>query len=454
MRRIETHRPRVPWTWVVWMTGPWLALYYVDNVSNGGPLTFTLRKFVENPALIGFLTSLNVAFNFLVGVAVNYMSDRVWTRWGRRRPFLIVGWTGAAVAMACVPLAPNLWTLAAIVVVYQFFSDIAKPVESLSNEVIPPSQRGRAGSVHNIAQQLLGLLFFGVLLVQFDEIHELPLFGRTFALSGETTLYWAGSALLLLVVLFLAFRVRETPPPERIAREPFVFRTFVREVFGRRQGWLVYLLYATPLIAAPTGNFHVLLRTDQLGFTKAQLGQAITIGMVVMIALFAPLGGYLADRLPRLRLLQVGLLGPALVEFVFFLHLRYVAHYSISFPTLVVYGILASAMATCVWIVWGALIFDYIPSERYGTVGAGLTFVGGLVPFVTINLAGLWITGFTKLFGPAGGGDYDYSSIYVLQLGGAAIAFALTLFFQREERRGHVRPLGRLERAGPPPAAR
>lgn len=445
MRKIETHSPRVPWTWVVWMTGPWMALYFIDNI-NGAPLTFTIRKFIENPALIGFLTSLNVAFNFLVGVAANYMSDRIWTRWGRRRPFLIFGWTGVAIAMACIPFATNVWALAAIIVAYQFFADLAKPVEPLYNEVIPPGQRGRAASVRNIAQQLIGLVFFGVLLAQFDDVHEFTLLGRDFRLSGETTLYWTGSALIFAIVLFLVFRVRETPPCERVTREPFALRTFFREVFGQRQWWLIYLLYVTPMIAAPTGNFHMLLRTEQLGFSKEQLAYAITFGLVILIVIILPLGGYFADRISRMLLLRIGLIGPAMIEFVFFLHLRFVANYSISLTTLIVYGTLAAAMATCMYIVWGALIFDYIPSERYGTVSAGLTFVGGIVPFLTINFSGLWITGFTKLFGAPGGGDYDYSSIYVFQLAGGALALGLTYFFQRQERRGHVLPLGRLER--------
>lgn len=446
VNKIETHRARVPWSWVGWMTGPWLALYYIDNVSNAGPLAFTIRKFVENPALIGFLSSLNVAFNFVVGVGANYMSDRIWTRWGRRRPFLIVGWTGVAIAMACVPLATNVWSLAGIVIVYQFFADLAKPVEPLYNEVVPPGQRGRAASVRNIAQELLGLVFFGVLLAQFDAVHEFEWFGRSWSLTGEETLYWAGSALIGGVVLFLAFWVRETAPPERVENGGFKPKVFLRDVFGQRQWWMVYLLYITPMVAgAGIGSFSALMQTEQLGFTKAQLGISISVGLVVMIAIFAPLGGYLADRVARMRLLRIGLVGPAVVQLVFFLHLRFVADYSISLVTLILYGVAASALATCMYLVWGALIYDYIPTKRYGTVSAGLTSVAGIAPFITINLAGLWVTGFTKVFGAPGGGDYDYSSLYILQVFCAALALAITFYFEREERRGRVRPLGRLE---------
>ena len=75
MIKIETHRAHVPWSWVTWMTGPWLVLYYIDNVTGGGPLTFTIRKFVENPIVIGLLGSMSVAFTFTVGAAASCGED-------------------------------------------------------------------------------------------------------------------------------------------------------------------------------------------------------------------------------------------------------------------------------------------------------------------------------------------------------------------------------------------
>ena len=50
-------------------------------------------------------------------------------------------------------------------------------------------------------------------------------------------------------VIFLMFAVRETPPPGGIRREPFRPGIFFRDIFGHRQWWMVYLLYACPIIA-------------------------------------------------------------------------------------------------------------------------------------------------------------------------------------------------------------
>jgi len=449
MKKIETDRPRVPWSWAAWMTGPWLALFYLDNLSDGGPLTFTIRRFVDSPVLIGLLSSVNVAFNFTVGVAASYMSDRIWTPWGRRRPFLIVGWVGAALMMFLMPFTTSVWTLVAVVLAMQFFTDVAKPLEPLYNEVVPPSQRGRAGTMRNIGQQLMGLFFFGVLMAQFDTVHELTLGGKAWRLSGETVVFWTGGLLTLGMAVFLALGVKENRPTvQEPGTEPGL-RTFLRDVFGRRQWWMVYLLYSTPLVAGPTGgSFTVLMQTEQLGFSKAEMGFAVSVGMIVMMVLFAPLAGYLTDHMSRMRLLRIGIVGPTVVELIFFLHVRFVADYSIPLSTWIAYGLVGSALKTCAYLVWGALVFDYIPRNRFGTVSAGLVFVSGLVPFVLTNLSGLWVTGFTRVFGPVGGGNYDYSSLYVMQVGFAAVALWMTYFFEREERRGRVRPLGRAEVEG------
>ncbi|HTO05190.1 MAG TPA: MFS transporter [Opitutus sp.] len=448
MTKIETHRAHVPWSWVTWMTGPWLVLYYIDNVTGGGPLTFTIRKFVENPIAIGLLGSMSVAFTFTVGAAASYMSDRVWTRWGRRRPFLMVGWLGVAVAMMLMPLAPNIGVLVGILILMQVSAAVAKPLEPLYNEVVPPCQRGRAATIRNVAQQLMGLFFFGVLVAQFDSVHSFAAFGRAFEVRGETVLYWCGAVITLAGILFLAFQVREIPPRVPVVRERLGMREFFRDVFGQRQWWMVYLLYITPMLAGTGGGgFGVLMTTEQLGFTKAEHGYAVSIGLVVAIAIFAPVAGYLTDKTSRMRLLRIGIVGPTVVELLYFFYLRYMADYSIPLSALIGFGLAANAFKTCVFLVWGALIFDYIPSNRFGTVSAGLTIFSGLTPFLMINLTGFWVTGFTKIFGSPGAGDYDYSSMYVLQVGCAALALALTFWFQREERKGHVVPLGRLEAA-------
>src|SRR6202048_1275833 len=45
---------------------------------------------------------------------VGYLSDRTWTRLGRRRPYFLVGSMLAAAALFLMPRSPTLWVAAAL----------------------------------------------------------------------------------------------------------------------------------------------------------------------------------------------------------------------------------------------------------------------------------------------------------------------------------------------------
>lgn len=430
------------------MAVPWVTFNYTEMCS-GMPMVFTMRKFIEDPALISLLSSLNITFNFVVGAVVSYMSDRIWTRWGRRRPLLIVGWTGLAVTLLLLPLARNLWTLAALIVLYQFFQDVAKPYEPLYNEVIPPHQRGRAGIIRNLTQNLSAIFFNAVLIAQFDRDYGIDALGGGITITGETVLYWIGAAGTLLTVAFLVLKVRETPPARSIRRERFVPRQFLRDVFGHRQWWFVYLLYLCPILASGAGGgpspFLPLFLAEQLHFTKAEIGWSSGAVMVLNLILFVPLSGLLADRVSRLRLFQVALIGQALAHFAFFLYARCLADFVVSLPVATAFLAANSAFVYLGYVLWGPLVYDYVPSERYGTVSAGFSFAGGLAGFLCLNASGLWVKGFTALFGRGGTGAMDYSSVFAFQLPAGLAALALARCFEREVKRSRIIAHGRLE---------
>lgn len=441
--KVTTQQAKIPWLWTVYMSYPWVVFLYSEFCS-GMPLTFTMRKFIENPGLISFLASLNVAFNFLVGVITSFMSDRIWTRFGRRRPFLILGWAGVAVAMTLVPLAQNIWQLFAIIVFYQFCQDVAKPYEPLFNEVIPAAQRGRAATVRNIMQHLVIMFFFTVLLGKFDKKYDIGTSGL--AITGEMMIYWLGTLAMVGSVAFLLFGIREVMPPEGIDRTPVTVRGCIRDIFGNRHAWMVYMLYACPSIAgAGTATLIPLLQTEQIGFTKQQVGWAAGIGTPFSLLLFIPLAGYLADRMSRVRMFQLGIAIPAAIQLVLFFYLRYVVNYQIALSTWIVFGLTGAAFSTMMNLVWGPLVYDYIPSNRMGTISAGFSFISGITGFVFMNLGGQWVLLWTRLFGPAGAAKYDYSGLYVLSFALAMIALAITILFQREVNKGRVIPYGQIE---------
>jgi Major Facilitator Superfamily. len=443
--RITTQQAKIPWSWAVCMMLPWTTLHYSDLLS-GSPLTFTLRKFADQPALIAFLSSLNIAFNFIVGAIASYTSDRIWTRWGRRRPFLIVGWTGAAVVTAGIPLAPNLWILAGLVVLYQFFIDVAKPYEPLYNEVVPPSQRGRAGVLRSVATTLNGLVFNGVLLVNFDRNYGQIFEGWSFEVRGEHLIYWAGAVLTIVTMIFIVFAVREVPPRGGVVHERFRFGKFFRDVFADRRWWMVYALYACPMVSGAAARVFVpLTLTEQVGLTKAQFGWIETITMVANLVLFVPLSGYLADRFSRLKLMQIAMVGSAAVNALLFVMLRLDFVATPVVVAICLFSGVGGGFIALKYLIWGPLVYDFIPSDRFGTVSAGFSFVGGVAGFLMINLGGLWVQVFSSFLGSDSSAGFDYSSIFVLQFLLSFVAVWFIGKFAQGVREGRILTYGSQE---------
>lgn len=447
---IVTHKPRVPWWWVTVMTLPWGATYLLALV-NDQAVTFTIRKFTPDPSLIALLCSVNLMTNVLVGAPASYMSDRIWTPWGRRRPFIIGSRLGSALLLLLVPFMPSLWVFALFNIVLQAVIDLGTPAESLYFEIIPQPQRGRAVAMRHIFMGLCGVFFTSVLLANFDRsfawrLPALP----TLHCTGEQLVYVVTAVALLGIAALYMFFVRETPVHSSLVGQSFHLRAYLRDVFGDHRWHAVYMLYVVPtFIKAGTAAFIPLLITDRFGYSKAQMAKVMLPLMLTQLAVIAPLIGWLADRLPRIRIMQCGLLGTLGWVIGYWLYLRFCAPGGV--PSLFFifgYGLIGEALTTTTAVPAGALLFDLIPSNRMGTLSSGFGLINSFLMVVFMNACGFFIRIYSRLFYPANRIDsskYDYTALYLFQALMAAGGVALFLYFLRQYKRGKVIEYGKLE---------
>lgn len=113
----------------------------------GGAFLFSLKKFLDNPAGLTFIMSVPTLLHMVFAPYVNLMSDRIWARYGRRKPFALAGWILAMVAMALMPFMPNFWMLIVAYLAYQVALNLRGPMDPLNNEIVPPWQRGRFAAI-------------------------------------------------------------------------------------------------------------------------------------------------------------------------------------------------------------------------------------------------------------------------------------------------------------------
>lgn len=183
------------------------------------------------------------AFFALVGNPLfGKLSDRTTSRFGRRRPWLILGVAGALVGLSVVALAPNMWVVVAgwCLVQLSFNAALAALVAVLPDQV-PISQRGTVGAflgigipvastigtalvaaLPGIGLKLLGpALVSAVLLVVFaamlkdkvitkeqvTEPYTLAEFGRSFYINPKKapdfSWAWLGRFLLFMGLSYL-----------------------------------------------------------------------------------------------------------------------------------------------------------------------------------------------------------------------------------------------------------
>ena len=144
---IITRQPRIPFSWLLMAMVPWVFFYFMGS-ANAVNL-FILNRLIDNPAGLTFVLSLpGLVFAFLpLGPFISYTSDRIWTRFGRRKVFLVIGFSGVALVMVCYPLAPNIWVFIGLMFLGPLVGAFNSPFEALKLEIIPPAMRGRAAKM-------------------------------------------------------------------------------------------------------------------------------------------------------------------------------------------------------------------------------------------------------------------------------------------------------------------
>jgi len=393
----------VPFLWIVLMNLTWFIGIYTMFVV-GTVMPFTLRRFTDDTRLIGLVCSVGLWFGIILGPLVNYVSDRIWTRFGRRRPFMLVAVCGSLLATISIPFIPTLAPLILVVVISSILGDVGSTQEPLWLEVIPPGQRGQGFAVRAWAVNMSSVLFFQLMFAQMDHRYHF----RKFTLTGEQTCYLSAALLQLGYFILLAFMIRETRPAGVHLREPgeiesahlirvihgafaerrwwhylllsplpvpwllriaertqqrwvllllfpvaFLVR-FVRDVFGEKRWWWVYLFYISGSFITAGGNFANLMLVEQFHYSKPNIALTGWPVMILSNLLITPFMGWFADRLPRIRPLVLGTVSLGGGAGLWYCYRRWSVVPKLELPPFWAMMILATlaAVATGAFVIW------------------------------------------------------------------------------------------------------
>ena len=408
---IAFDKPR-PWWFVLGIMLGQLGIF----IALMGPATVSIQikasQLASSPAEAASITAFAVAPGALAAVIFNALggriSDRSTSRFGRRRPWLIIGALGMLVGLALIALAPG----AALMAVGWFLAQaagnlaLAAYVASIADQ-LSPAQYGRASGLVGIASNLAVMIATWLASV----------------LTGNMiALFLVPGLIGMVLVLVFAFMLPE--PVLRENRLPFNLRelvlTFWRNPvkfpdFGLAWGGRFTIILASFMFT----TFRVLYMENHLGLEPGDAVRAVATGVTIytvtsMVA--SLLAGWLSDVLGRRKILVAASI------LIFGLATYLLLHADTVTAFYVVEAIMGLAYGTYIAVDL-ALVLEVLPDREQAGKDMGVFNIANALPQSLAPAFG----GF--LLANLGGGT-DFTALLVAALVAAVIGAVLTMFIR------------------------
>ena len=175
-----------------------------------------------DPHNLSYFWILPPLMGIIVQPIVGTLSDRTWTRLGRRIPYLLVGAIAAVAVMCLLPNAGSfrfsigsamIFGLVALMLLDTSINMAMQPFKMMVGDMVNEKQKGFAFSIQSFlcnAGSLAGYLF--PILFTWIGISNLAAPG----VVPDSVIYsfYIGAAVLILCVIYTVFKVKEMPPAE------------------------------------------------------------------------------------------------------------------------------------------------------------------------------------------------------------------------------------------------
>ena len=429
------------------------AYWFATNFLWGALLVIMLpgemRHMVPNDrvAAIGLLGGLSALVALVVPLLIGELSDRCASKFGRRRPFMIlgVGINVVGLALMCLaymtstPLGPSgtsgfwptiaflmrspsfLWFLAAYMIVQLGNNISSASYSGVIPDLVPQDQRGVASGYMALMSQL-GTLF-GVLGC-----------GKLLSGQPEVIKYIAVGSALVGLALITILGIKETPLPQKPPKidwklyfqslwiDPKLYPDFAWVWITRA---LVMLGFYSVL---PFVNYYFV---DVIGIENPDGPAAMMTGLLLISSCLSGIyGGILSDRIGRKRVVYIANVLIAIVALSFI--------FCRTIPQVLIAGsIFGLGYGAYISVDW-ALGTDVLPNKKSAGKEMGVWHIAMTLPqTIAAPFAGDLILRFgkTPYIAPDGIPSVHYTiNGYAAVFGLCAICFALGAFFLKNVR--------------------
>ena len=347
---------------------------------------------------VAILGSITASFANLLAGAI---SDRTTSRFGRRRPWMVVGALGTVASYFVIMMAQSAIQLMAGIVCFQVaFNLLFSALLAVLPDRVPDAQKGRVAAFLSLGHPIgamAGAILVGGLLV------------------GEAPRYFAIGIVLLVAIAPFALALNDPPLP-RGQRPPFDWREFLAGFWINPRAYpdfaLAWISRFMVLVAITLTQCYMLFYLqDALHYPDLFPGQRAEQGMALLTTVATcanvacgMLGGMLSDRLKRRKLFAAGaaiVLSGAMLVFSMVP----------GWPVVVVGFVIFGCAVGCYYAVDIALVSQVLPSQKDAGKDLGVINLANTLPQAMAPVLAMWVLGPTHV---------NYHALYLVAAGLAA----------------------------------
>lgn len=274
---------------------------YQQSLLDAGREIPNVVGFRLGPTLAFFVMTWDNLINVFVQPWAGSKSDSTWNRFGRRKPWILIGAPIAAIAFTMIPIANTLFAIMVFILITNFGMALFRsPTVAWLGDLFPAKQRSQANGIINLMGGIGGAIaLFGG--------------GILFNRFGKAAPFIAGAILMLVVLSIALLKVKE---PEKIEENQVKEKTpgvleNLRTVWNSNNKNGVYILLGILLWFMG----YEALQTGLSSFSVFSLllspGDAsiMTTLFAASFILFALPSGLIATRIGRKQTISIGLIG-------------------------------------------------------------------------------------------------------------------------------------------------
>ena len=169
-----------------------------------------------NPDQVPLLFLAAPLTGLLVQPIIGYMSDRTWhPRWGRRRPYFMIGAILSSIALIFMPHSSSLFMAAGLLWVMDVFGNVSmEPFRAFVTDKLPDSQVNRGFIMQSFMIGLGGSIASSLPWVMKNIFHYENTAVKGFIPDNVKLSFYTGAFFFLAAVLYTVFTSKEYPPSD------------------------------------------------------------------------------------------------------------------------------------------------------------------------------------------------------------------------------------------------